>query len=130
MFCPQCGTEYREGVTVCRDCGVGLVEDRPPEPAEPRYEWADLVTVLRTSDPALIAVAKSLLEAEGIPCFAQGERLQDLLGLGRAGGGVNLVTGPVQLQVPREHESEARLLLEARQTQWLEAPTDDDAEES
>lgn len=31
MYCPQCGSEYREGFTTCVDCQVPLVESLPPE---------------------------------------------------------------------------------------------------
>lgn len=27
MICPKCKTEYREGFTVCSDCGTQLIED-------------------------------------------------------------------------------------------------------
>lgn len=28
-WCPQCGAEYREGVTTCADCGVALIDTQP-----------------------------------------------------------------------------------------------------
>ena len=127
MYCPECGLEYRQGVTVCPDCGVALVTDRPAVPPDPKPEWVDLETVLETSDPALLTVARSLLEAEGIPSFAQGEVLQEFLGWGRLPSGSNLITGPVRLQVPRERAAEARALLKAVGPP-VEASTDEPAE--
>ena len=120
MYCPQCRSEYRAGVTSCRECGVDLVDELQPEPG---YEWTDPVTVLSTSDPAVLAVAQSVLRADGIPIFTQGEMLQDLLGLGRAGG-FNVLTGPAKLQVPRKHEARARMLLQ--EPQALAPPPDAD----
>jgi len=68
------------------------------------------VTVLATGDPALLAVAKSLLEEADIPFYAKGEGEQDLVGGGRLGG-FNPAVGPVELQVPPENADEARALL-------------------
>ena len=68
------------------------------------------VTVLSTGDPALLAVAKSLLEEADIEFFAKGEAVQDLVGGGRLGG-FNPAVGPVELQVAPEHADEARALL-------------------
>jgi hypothetical protein len=31
MWCPECGAEYREGVTLCADDGAALVNDPPPD---------------------------------------------------------------------------------------------------
>jgi len=30
-WCPKCKNEYREGITVCADCGTELVDELPPE---------------------------------------------------------------------------------------------------
>ena len=68
------------------------------------------VTVLETSDQGLIAFAKSLLEEADIPFFAKGEGVQDLFGGGRIGA-FNIVTGPIQLQVPADDADQARELL-------------------
>jgi hypothetical protein len=98
MFCPQCGAEYQEGVGECADCGVPLVIQPP---AEEEAEWVDFVTVLTTRDHAELAVAKSLLEGEGIPFFARNEEVENLM-----------AAGPVEVQVPAEHERAARDLLD------------------
>jgi Putative prokaryotic signal transducing protein len=66
----------------------------------PRRESTGPTTVLETSDPGLLAVAKSLLGAAGIPLFANGEALSI------AWGG-----GPVKLQVPVSRAAEAQALL-------------------
>lgn len=34
-WCPKCKSEYREGFTVCADCGVELVENLPEEKEAP-----------------------------------------------------------------------------------------------
>lgn len=129
MYCPECGLEYREGVTTCTDCSVALTSEPPEGPPQPSAEWLDLETVLETGDAAQLAVARSLLEAEGIPCFTRGERLQEFFGLGRLGSGFNLLTGPVQLQVPRERGDEARQLLGTGELADFEAPADEPVEE-
>ena len=64
MFCPQCRAEYQEGILVCTECQRSLVAELSPQP-KPQPDL-DLVTVLATGHPALIAVAKSLLEDSGI----------------------------------------------------------------
>lgn len=35
MFCPNCGTEIREGISFCPNCGTSLVREEPPVYAEP-----------------------------------------------------------------------------------------------
>jgi hypothetical protein len=73
-------------------------------------EALQLVTVFASGDPTRVAIAKLVLRAEGIPFIAKGEGVQDLFGVGRLFGGLNLVTGPVQIQVRQE---DAALALEA-----------------
>lgn len=99
MFCPKCGAEYQKGITQCADCAVALVTEPP---AEEQTEWVDFVTVLTTRDHAELAVAKSLLDGEGIPFFARNEEVENML-----------ASGPVEVQVPPEHEEVARGLLRA-----------------
>jgi len=76
-------------------------------------------------------VARSLLEAEGIPCFVRGELLQEFggYGWGRLCTGYNLIFGPTPVQVPRERSDEARLLLGWKDDAGFEVPTDEPVEE-
>lgn len=81
--------------------------------AEDQDRPIELVTVFASGDIAALAAAKLALEAEGIAFITKGEGVQDLFGLGRAFGGMNLVTGPVQLQV-RSADAELALKLLSR----------------
>lgn len=75
------------------------------------------VTVLESSDPGLLAVAKSLLEDANIEYFAKGEGVQDLFAVGRFGTGFNPFVGAIQLQVAAEDAEEAKTLLHDLRTQ-------------
>ena len=72
---------------------------------------SDVVTVMVTADAAVLAIAKSLLDDAGIAYRANNEHLQHLFGGGVLGTGYNILVGPVQLQVRRTDEAEARMLL-------------------
>ena len=110
MDCPKCGRDIAEGVSRCRHCDVPLtwVEEAGEDPA---HRPDALVTVLKTTDPMLMPVVRSLLEAEGIPCTASNEVLQDVMGGGRLGTGFSVIVGPMVLQVASEDEDEARALI-------------------
>jgi len=112
LHCPSCGGEFRPVVTECPDCEVELVPGpAEPDDAVPPPAYA-LVPVLETGNPALIAVAESLLTNAGIPFEKRGDRLQDLFGWGRIGTGFNVVIGPVVLHVHADDDERARELLE------------------
>jgi hypothetical protein len=76
----------------------------------PRHHADEPVTVLETGDPALLAVAKSLLEAAHIRFYAKGEGLQNLFAGGTLGG-FNPVTGPVEIQVASSDAADANAAL-------------------
>lgn len=138
MFCPKCGGEYRPGFKECFDCGVALVEQLskaespstlPPadSPApDSLSEPLELVTVLKTGEPGLLAVAKSLLQSADIRFMTQGELVQDLAGWGHWGTGYNFIFGPAEIRVRSEDAEDARELLKD-----LDAgcPEPDDAED-
>ncbi len=99
MFCPQCRTEYRPGIARCPECGVDLVEQLPQGHDE--AEWVEFVPVLESTDETRLEVARSLLDAEGIPCLVQAEEGQAVI-----------PAGPVRLCVRPEDEEAALALLE------------------
>ncbi len=100
LFCPQCGVEYREGFLECSDCQLPLVTELLPQP-KPQPDL-ELVTVLVTGNPALIAVVKSLLEDSDIEYLTQNEGFHDLFPVNRF---------RIHIQVRQEDEEEAAALL-------------------
>ena len=107
MYCPECGSEYREGFFECVDCQVPLTAEPPAGESHPEIA---LVTVMTEEDPARLALAESLLMDAEIPYAKKGEQIQDLFGMGRLA--FNPLVGPVLLQVSEEHAEEARALLD------------------
>ncbi|HEV7516723.1 MAG TPA: type II CAAX endopeptidase family protein [Thermoanaerobaculia bacterium] len=117
MFCPQCGSEYREGFYRCVDCEADLVGELPPRP-EPAA-LAALATVVATGDRALLARAKLLLGDAGIPYLIRGEGPHDLLAQGLLGPGVRV--GPMEIQVDSWWWRKAEALLRQGEIEPVEA---------
>ena len=108
MLCPSCGASFSEPLTECPECGVELSETRLGPPPDPTIQFASVFT---TGDPGVIAVAKSLLDAEGIEYLVRAEGLQDLFGWGRLGAGYTILAGPAEFVVREDDAARARELL-------------------
>ena len=65
MFCPKCKAEYREGFTVCADCGVPLVETLSNEPEFDPVFFFETVGDCAWELPALLRRA-------GVACYLYG----------------------------------------------------------
>jgi len=98
LYCPRCGAEYREGFASCSDCRVALVTE-PPEESPPVD--VDLECVFESTNPALLAVVKSLLEDAGIDYLSSGDAQFSVLPV-----------LPVRIEVDHSRAEEARALLE------------------
>ena len=98
MFCPNCRAEYKEGISDCPDCHVGLV---PELPAQPEPEYIEYEEILSTFNPFDIAMIKSLLEGADIIYYFHGEQFSY----------VRPWVEPARLMVCREQADEAREFL-------------------
>jgi hypothetical protein len=117
VYCPQCGTEYREGFTECSDCRIPLVDGPPPQESTEFDPDMDLVVVLETNDRVKAAMARGVLDEAGIPYFVLGQ-ITTLV------NDVDPSLGKwVRFQVARDREAEAKELLE----QMLQPVTDAEA---
>ncbi len=94
-----------DGIANCPECNVPLVDVLPGKQAPLKPVYTRLVTILTTSDAALIAVVKSILDEAGIRYFVRGEALQNLLCI--KGAGFNKVA----IQVSQADADIARALL-------------------
>lgn len=66
MFCPNCKSEYREGVTHCAECGCPLVEALLPEPAPEPEEALRPRFLCAAADDFEAEVLLGKLRIEGI----------------------------------------------------------------
>ena len=98
MFCPQCKSEYLNGITECVDCRVPLVSVLPPEIDHSENSY---VRVLSTYNAADIAIVKSILDDAEIDYYFEGEGFN----------GVSPLIQPTVLYVLHDQEEEAREAL-------------------
>ena len=70
-WCPKCRTEYREGFTICADCGSPLTAQLPPL-APSRSPAEDEPVLLTTiSNEQELELFTSLLHEQRIPFYTQ-----------------------------------------------------------
>jgi hypothetical protein len=70
MFCPNCRAEYEEGVKMCVDCDVELVQELPPLDTA---EYVDLVDFETYPDRNEAELAKGVLSGSGIDAVIYGD---------------------------------------------------------
>lgn len=86
-FCPSCRYEYRPDIKKCPDCGVGLVDELPPEP-----EAVELVAVASYPFEVQAQEARLKLHSRGIQAVISNEKMaQTDIILVFADGGVHVL---------------------------------------
>ena len=103
MYCPECRSEYVDGVAECPDCRIALVDDLPPDEAETFEEEPDIsyVPLVRTYSAKDVAFIHSVLGGTEIRYYIRGEGLTHLRPL----------ADPSILMVDEEAAEDARELL-------------------
>ena len=105
MYCPQCRSEYIDGVAECPDCRVALVRELSPEKSRGPHGEADddirYVPLVRTYSVKDVAFIHSVLDGTGIRYYIRGEGLTHLRPL----------ADPSVLMVDEESVEDARELL-------------------
>jgi hypothetical protein len=71
MYCPQCKSEYREGITACAECQTPLVEILPEDEEEFEEEDSGVKVLLETTHPTDLDPLIVRLEERGIPYALQ-----------------------------------------------------------
>jgi len=110
-YCPDCLTEYQEGVAECIDCRVPLVAGPPPaaegpKKLEPEPKMVRLRSFHGATAQLEASLAKNLLEAQGIACMSPGEE-EPILGI-----------DALQIWVREEDADQAAEILKA----YLDSP--------
>jgi len=107
-FCPECDERYTWYETMCPDCGVALVADRPGGDPLPDGE---LVTVFEAEHAGAVDLAKLALEQEGIEYVVAGpERRRPLLD-DHIERWMSTAQGSIRILVLQGHADKARELL-------------------
>jgi len=108
-FCPACLFEFVEGIKVCPDCGVELVEQLPPQ-QEADVKWTLLATF---SDVVYAGMVREALENSGIRVVQKTDTLHSLFAIQSTA----LVGSFAMLYVDRAQSDQARAILRALTTE-------------
>lgn len=105
MFCPECESEYKEGITVCPDCRTTLLPELPSAEPPEEIRWVPLTELSSQVEAEMI---KETLESEGIPSYLKADFLTTTYGI----RGVSLPGSRATLYVPEDRKDQADSILQ------------------
>ena len=77
LWCPNCKTEYRDGFSICADCGTTLVEKLPEEETiitDYGFDFNKIIEpcfLISVSNEIKCKLIENLLSDANIPCFSK-----------------------------------------------------------
>ena len=71
-FCPNCEAEYKEGINVCPDCSLELVEELTPQNRIHDTSDGEPVPLQSFKTSAEAEMVRELLDQNGIRSFVEG----------------------------------------------------------
>jgi hypothetical protein len=71
-FCPNCEAEYKEGITVCPDCRIELVDELTPENRVHDRSEGEPVPLQSFKTGAEAQMVREMLDQNGIRSFVEG----------------------------------------------------------
>lgn len=118
MYCPKCGNEYREGFSLCSDCGCRLEETPPVPPEKPAQDLGKPLVLCTAADDFEAEIILAKLRAEGVFAFKRyrGPDGYSKILLGRTILGVEILVSENDFEEAQDivfaEEMPAELLLE------------------
>ena len=107
MICPNCKSEFLEGVYTCSDCGVPLVDHLPDADnniINPLHD-VNFVSVYNPINSQEVAILRMILEREEIPYYKKNDRLYSAILFSIQG------PGKMELFVPENYAQQILDLL-------------------